>query len=83
MSCASKFSAVIFIFCFSFFGLGVGAVVFGVFGVFGVDGDMLSSCSSMFSMMLMIMIICGIVCYTYFNFLFINRVRDYTDRKEK
>jgi hypothetical protein len=48
---------VMFIFCFSFFGL-VSAVVGGVF----------STCSSMFSIMMM-MLMCDIVCYIYFNFL--------------
>ena len=59
---ASRFSAAMFIFCFSFFGLGVGDVVFGV------DGGVFSTCSSTFSMMMM-MLICDMACYIYFNFL--------------
>ena len=63
-SCASPmFSAVMFIFCFSFFGLGGGAVG---------DRGMFSNCSSVFSMimmMMMMMFICDIACYIYFNFI--------------
>lgn len=59
-SASSKFSAVMFIFCFSFFGL--------VSAGDGVDGDVCSTCSSMFSIMMM-MLMCDIVCYIYFNFL--------------
>lgn len=59
---ASRLSPAMFIFCFSFFGLGVGAVVFGVVG------GVFSTCSSTFSMTMM-MLIRDIAYYIYFNFL--------------